>query len=123
MSSLATFSTATKARLRAVYSDFTRQKTSNPTSYASNLQWWSKALEEVTSTGILTVNLQSGTPWCSTSPIEGALLNVELENNPISRLVLYADATMRKMTPTAVVPLVGGGDSYLMALVRMSLPR
>jgi len=54
-SSLATstppFSTTSPARLQALYSDFSRQKQSNPTSYHANVDWWKKALEALVSSG------------------------------------------------------------------------
>ncbi len=45
------FSTTSTARLQALYSDFSRQKQSNPTSYHANVEWWRKALEALVSSG------------------------------------------------------------------------
>jgi charged multivesicular body protein 7 len=45
------FSTTSTARLQALYSDFSRQKQSNPTSYHANVDWWKKALEALVSSG------------------------------------------------------------------------
>jgi len=39
-------------RLQALYSDFSRQKHSNPASYHSNVQWWRKALETLVDSGL-----------------------------------------------------------------------
>jgi hypothetical protein len=49
--SLPPFSTTSIARLQALYSDFSRQKQSNATSYHANVEWWRKALEALVSSG------------------------------------------------------------------------
>jgi len=41
------FSTTSLPRLQALYSDFSRQKSSNPTSYNANVDWWKRALESL----------------------------------------------------------------------------
>lgn len=43
--SLPTYASVTNTRLKSLYSDFTYQKHSNPTSYASNIEWWRNTLE------------------------------------------------------------------------------
>ncbi|TBU50771.1 Snf7-domain-containing protein [Dichomitus squalens] len=45
LSSLPTYASVTTSRLKSLYSDFTYQKQSNPTSYASNVEWWRHTLE------------------------------------------------------------------------------
>ena len=45
LSDLTTYQTATSSRLKFLYSDFTRHKHSNPSSYASNIDWWRRTLE------------------------------------------------------------------------------
>ncbi|KAJ7632803.1 Snf7-domain-containing protein [Roridomyces roridus] len=40
------------SRLQSLYSDISRQKHSNPTSYNANIEWWRKALESVVRSGI-----------------------------------------------------------------------
>ncbi|KAH9946121.1 uncharacterized protein BXZ73DRAFT_36916 [Epithele typhae] len=45
LSSLPSYATVTASRLKSLYSDFTFQKQSNPTSYASNVEWWRSTLE------------------------------------------------------------------------------
>ena len=45
------FSTASLSRLQSLYSDISRQKLSNPTSYHTNVEWWRKALEGVVGCG------------------------------------------------------------------------
>ncbi|PPQ63058.1 hypothetical protein CVT24_005913 [Panaeolus cyanescens] len=45
------FSSTSSSRLQALYSDFSRQKHSNPASYHSNVEWWRKALVTILSTG------------------------------------------------------------------------
>ncbi|EPQ58042.1 hypothetical protein GLOTRDRAFT_72055 [Gloeophyllum trabeum ATCC 11539] len=51
LSSLLTYTSSSTSRLQALYSDFTRQKQSNPTSYQSNIDWWRRTLEAVVSKG------------------------------------------------------------------------
>ncbi|KAI0636980.1 Snf7-domain-containing protein [Trametes polyzona] len=45
LSTLPTYASASTSRLKSLYSDFTYQKQSNPTSYASNVEWWHRTLE------------------------------------------------------------------------------
>lgn len=42
---LPTYASITTSRLKSLYSDFTYQKHSNPTSYTSNVEWWRHTLE------------------------------------------------------------------------------
>ncbi|GLB34835.1 putative snf7 [Lyophyllum shimeji] len=48
------YATTSPSRLQALYSDISRQKHSNPTSYHSNVEWWRKALEVIVSSGLQT---------------------------------------------------------------------
>ncbi|KAG6860404.1 hypothetical protein C0995_011523 [Termitomyces sp. Mi166 len=52
--SLPPFSGASTSRLQALYSDISRQKHSNPTSYHSNADWWRQVLELAVSSGVQT---------------------------------------------------------------------
>ena len=54
MLSISPYSTTSTPRLQALYSDFSRQKQSNPTSYHSNIEWWRKGLEAIASSGLQT---------------------------------------------------------------------
>ena len=54
MLSVPPYSTTSTPRLQALYSDFSRQKQSNPTSYQSNIEWWRKGLEIIVSSGLQT---------------------------------------------------------------------
>ena len=45
------FASTSNSRLHALYSDISRQKRSNPTSYHANVNWWQRALESVVSSG------------------------------------------------------------------------
>ncbi|KAL4253181.1 hypothetical protein ABKN59_004148 [Abortiporus biennis] len=47
LSALPTYQSTSSSRLKSLYSDFLRQKHSNPTSYASNVEWWRRTLEAV----------------------------------------------------------------------------
>lgn len=49
--SLPPFVLTSKDRLHALYSDISRQKRSNPTSYLANVNWWQRALESIVSSG------------------------------------------------------------------------
>ena len=51
LSGLPTY-TVSVARLRSFYSDFSRQKTSNPASYNSNIEWWKKTLSQYVGRGL-----------------------------------------------------------------------
>ncbi|KAI0345138.1 hypothetical protein BDW22DRAFT_1001391 [Trametopsis cervina] len=44
---LPTYQDTTSSRLKFLYSDFSRQKQSNPTSFASNVDWWRRTLEAI----------------------------------------------------------------------------
>ena len=46
-----------RARLKALYSDISRQKTSNPAAFSANVEWWRKTLGTLVAQG-----LQAGTP-------------------------------------------------------------
>ncbi|KAF9454637.1 hypothetical protein P691DRAFT_754563 [Macrolepiota fuliginosa MF-IS2] len=46
------FSNTSRARLQALYSDFSRQKQSNPTAFQANVEWWRKALESLVDSGV-----------------------------------------------------------------------
>lgn len=54
MLSIPPYSTTSTPRLQALYSDFSRQRQSNPASYHSNLEWWHKGLEVIVSSGLQT---------------------------------------------------------------------
>ncbi|KIK08216.1 hypothetical protein K443DRAFT_85634 [Laccaria amethystina LaAM-08-1] len=45
------YSTTSPSRFQALYSDFFRQRNSNPTSFHSNVEWWGKALETLVGSG------------------------------------------------------------------------
>ncbi|EIW60360.1 uncharacterized protein TRAVEDRAFT_145680 [Trametes versicolor FP-101664 SS1] len=47
LSTLPTYASSSTSRLKSLYSDFTYQKQSNPTSYASNVEWWRRTLEDM----------------------------------------------------------------------------
>ena len=44
--------TTSPSRLQALYSDISRQKHSNPTSYHANVEWWHKVLQLFVSSGL-----------------------------------------------------------------------
>lgn len=41
-----------QARLKSLYSDFSRQRVSNPASYTSNIDWWRRALPQFVARGL-----------------------------------------------------------------------
>lgn len=45
LATLPTYQMISTSRLKSLYSDFLRQKHSNPTSYSSNVEWWRRTLE------------------------------------------------------------------------------
>lgn len=51
LSSCSTYASTSKSRLQSLYSDISRQKHSNPTSYHAYVDWWQRTLEELVSRG------------------------------------------------------------------------
>lgn len=60
--SLETYKGTSPTRLKFLYSDFTRQKHSNPESFASSVEWWKRTLETIVLNG-----WQAGATSASTS--------------------------------------------------------
>ncbi|KAI0293055.1 hypothetical protein BC826DRAFT_396972 [Russula brevipes] len=50
-SSLPSYNGLSNLRIQSLYSDISRQKHSNPTTYNSNLTWWRSTLEDIVSRG------------------------------------------------------------------------
>jgi hypothetical protein len=51
LSSVPSYSGLSKSRIQSLYSDISRQKHSNPTTYSSNITWWRSTLEALVSLG------------------------------------------------------------------------
>ncbi|KAI9455003.1 Snf7-domain-containing protein [Lactarius psammicola] len=51
LSSLPSYDGLSKSRIQSLYSDISRQKHSNPTTYTSNINWWRSTLEALVSLG------------------------------------------------------------------------
>ncbi|KAI9446127.1 Snf7-domain-containing protein [Lactarius indigo] len=51
LSSLPSYDGLSKSRIQSLYSDISRQKHSNPTTYSSNITWWRSTLEALVSLG------------------------------------------------------------------------
>ncbi|KAL5489779.1 hypothetical protein ACEPAI_4611 [Sanghuangporus weigelae] len=49
---LSLFLSVSKARLKSLYSDISRQKTSNPAAYTSNVEWWKRTLGTLAAHGL-----------------------------------------------------------------------
>jgi hypothetical protein len=45
------FSTTSRTRLQALYSDISRQRHSSPESYHANVEWWRRAIENLVGSG------------------------------------------------------------------------
>ncbi|KAL7283383.1 hypothetical protein ACG7TL_002813 [Trametes sanguinea] len=60
LSALPTYASSSTSRLKSLYSDFTYQKHSNPTSYSSNVEWWRRTLESALVRGWLSQSHGSG---------------------------------------------------------------
>ena len=56
LAEISLYSSVSTTRLKSLYSDISRQKTSNPAAYSSNVEWWRKTLATLAAQG-----LQSGT--------------------------------------------------------------
>ncbi|KAL5532598.1 hypothetical protein ACEPAF_4372 [Sanghuangporus sanghuang] len=52
LTELSLFLSVSKARLKSLYSDITRQKTSNPAAYTSNVEWWKRTLGTLAAHGL-----------------------------------------------------------------------
>ncbi|KAL5511111.1 hypothetical protein ACEPAH_4326 [Sanghuangporus vaninii] len=52
LAELSLFSSVSKARLKSLYSDISRQKTSNPAAYTSNVEWWKRTLGTLAAHGL-----------------------------------------------------------------------
>lgn len=94
MLSIQPYSTTSTPRLQALYSDFSRQKQSNPTSFHSNIEWWHKALEVIVSSGLQTTE----------------------ETSKSDRLVLH---TGRELLELVKIPKVGKPLALGAVLVRL----
>ena len=53
LSSLPSYNGLTNSRIQSLYSDISRQKHSNPTTYNANITWWHTTLEAIVSRGWL----------------------------------------------------------------------
>lgn len=52
LTSIDIFTKTSRPRLQALYSDFSRQKHSNPTAFRANVEWWRKALAAFVDSGL-----------------------------------------------------------------------
>lgn len=73
LQSLETYQGTSSSRLKFLYSDFTRQRHSNPASFTSNVEWWKRTLEAIVLNG-----------WQS---------NSSAESSSPDRLVFHAPGT------------------------------
>lgn len=48
------YSSVSTPRLKSIYSDLSRQKTSNPAAYTSNVDWWRRTLGVLVGRGLQT---------------------------------------------------------------------
>ncbi|KJA27470.1 hypothetical protein HYPSUDRAFT_35364 [Hypholoma sublateritium FD-334 SS-4] len=109
IASLPPFSTTSIPRLQALYSDFSRQKLSNPASYSANVEWWRKALEVLVGSGIqhsVHTNAPTATPQRRqrNSKAEDAYPAGEREPLRNDRLVLHGG---RELLDCVKIPKVG----------------
>ena len=76
LTSLPTYNSVSTSRLKALYSDFSLQKHSNPTSYSFNVEWWRRTLEAIVLRGWPSINQkQSAIPDRLVLHAEGAALS------------------------------------------------
>lgn len=119
--SLSPFSTTSTARLQALYSDFSRQKHSNPTSYHANVDWWRDALEVVAGSGMqhsAPLSAQAATPQRRQRNNEEDSEEGEKDVSRSDRLVLHAG---RELMDRVKIPKVGKPLALGAVLVRYSL--
>lgn len=119
ITSLSPFSSTSTPRLQALYSDFSRQKTSNPTSYHANVDWWRKALESVVGSGMQNDIHENG-PQTPIRIVKKKDDNSSSSSVPTSsssdRLVLHAG---RDIMERVKIPKVGKPLSLGAVLVRV----
>lgn len=106
-SSLPPFSTTSTSRLQALYSDFSRQRQSNPASYHANVEWWRKALESLVGSGSQDIDFSRGP-------------SQEHHLSKSDRLVLHAN---RNLMERVKIPRVGKPLSLGSVLVGGTLTR
>lgn len=99
---LETFASTSTTRLQALYSDFSRQKNSNPASFQANLEWWRKSLESIVSSGFQDERVSASTQQKSTGK---------------SRLVLHANSALLEQVK---IPRVGKPLALGTVLVRQN---
>src|ERR1700733_12822606 len=83
LSTLPTYLNTSNSRLQFLYSDISRQKHSNPTSYHSNVEWWRRTLETLIARGWPVENT------ISTRPSSGPGAN-EVGEKETDKLILSA---------------------------------
>ncbi|KAG6867035.1 hypothetical protein C0991_003953 [Blastosporella zonata] len=93
--SLPPYATASTSRLQALYSDISRQKHSNPTSYPSNVEWWRQVLELVVSSGLQTDTGSRLALTCGQRLIER--VRVEGVGKPLALGAVVAELQSRKL--------------------------
>lgn len=122
VSSLQPFSTTSIPRLQALYSDFSRQKHSNPTSYNANVEWWRNALEALVGSGM------QHSPYTNTPTPQYRIRNARLDDSDSDgdgellrseQLVLHGG---RELLEGLKIPKVGKPLALGAVLVRHSLP-
>ncbi|KAH9483712.1 hypothetical protein JR316_0003188 [Psilocybe cubensis] len=109
INSLPPFSTTSIPRLQALYSDFSRQKQSNSTSYNANVDWWHKALESVVGSGlqvdVYENNFKKQTPLRNLRKEEDSEnISMTATSCTSDRLVLHAG---RELMDRIKIPKVG----------------
>ncbi|PPQ89131.1 hypothetical protein CVT25_006503 [Psilocybe cyanescens] len=122
ISTLVPFSSTSIPRLQALYSDFSRQKHSNPTSYNANIDWWRKALESVVGSGLQSDvhdnNFSQQTPLRNTRRNEDVgSISITTTPGMSDRLVLHAG---RELMDRVKIPKVGKPLSLGAVLVSKS---
>ena len=119
IASLPPFLTTSIPRLQALYSDFSRQKHSNPTSYNANVEWWCKALEVLVSSGMqrsIHTSAPTATPQRRrNAKVEDVDSLAERDSLRSDRLVLHGG---RELLDCVKMPKVGKPLSLGAVLVR-----
>lgn len=94
LSSLPTYQSTTPSRLRALYSDFSPHKHSNPSSFSSNVEWWRRTLEAAVLKG-----------WQSPSAVEAATPDrlILHANGPALAEVFRCEAAGKPLSLAAVI--------------------
>lgn len=112
------FQKSSRSRLQALYSDFSRQRQSNPTSFHANIEWWRRALVTLVDSGTQgDIDLYSGNRLVLQAD-RGLLDRLKLEK--IGKPLALNSVVVSKIPSTLPADL---RQSFVLARMNFALPR